>query len=489
MGVIQGVKKLDDMKDINISEEMYQHIEKWKQLYQGYHEPFHKTEYQTIEDGKCTRTRSTLNVPKVASEELATLVFNERCQINFGDETFGEAIGEVLDACGFRREFQRYLEYMFALGGVVVKAHVENKKEIKLSYVNADSFIPTEWTGKKITGGIFLDETIKGDKRYAHLEWHKWEDGDYVIRHHVYEADVNSDELGIKVPLTTLYPEMKKEVFYIEGLKDCSMFVHIKPNSANNVDLNSPLGVSIFANAYDTIKAIDIAFDSFEREFILGKKRILVPTSAIKRVVDPETGQTKRYFDANDEVFEAFKFEGDDSNEFKDLSVELRVDEHIAAINALLNLFAMQIGFSAGAFSFDGQSMKTATEVVSEQSKTFRTKQSHEVLIEEGIKSIIDLIVALSDLYDLGINEPKDSKKREVTVTFDDSVAEDKLGDLQYWIQLTSNNLVSKKRMLTTLLGLTDEEAEQELLLVAEENNMLASQGVDFFGMNTNEEA
>src|SRR5699024_5517403 len=268
MGLIQGIKKLDDKKDVNISEEMYKRIDIWKQLYQGYHEPFHKLEYNTIQ-GKKTRNRSTLNMPKVASEELATLVFNERCQINFSDEKLAKDITEVLDQCGFRREFQRYLEYMFALGGLIIKGHVDDDK-IKLSYVNADSFIPTGWTNRKITEGIFVNETIKGDKRYTHLEWHYWEKDMYYIKHELFEADVNSGDLGISVPVTTLYPEMEKDLIPIENLT-CSLFTYIKPNSANNVDLDSPLGVSIFANALDTIKAIDIAFDSFEREFVLGK--------------------------------------------------------------------------------------------------------------------------------------------------------------------------------------------------------------------------
>jgi A118 family predicted phage portal protein len=250
--------------------------------------------------------------------------------------------------------------------------------------------------------------------------------------------------------------------------------------------MDSPLGVSIFANALDSLRALDVAFDSFEREFRLGKKRILVPDTAIRTIVDPDTGKHVRYFDANDEVYQAFKFENEEGDNFKDLSVELRVDEHVAAINSLLNLFAMQIGFSAGSFSFDGQSMKTATEVVSENSKTFRTKQSHEVIIEEGLIEMIDIIVDLAALYKIF---PKPSKKYEVSVTFDDSIAEDKTGDLNYWTQLVTNKLATRKRAIMSVLGLTEDEAEQELLAIAEEDKQGTPEMIDFFGMNRNEEA
>src|SRR5690606_31265168 len=108
-----------------------------------------------------------------------------------------------------------------------------------------------------------------------------------------------------------------------------------------------------------------------------------------------------RYFDANDEAYQAFNFMDSDAQKIQDMSVEIRVDEHIKAIQALLDILAMQIGFSAGAFTFDGQGVKTATEVVSENSKTYRTKNSHEVVVEEALKELIACIVQAAELYGL----------------------------------------------------------------------------------------
>ena len=218
------------------------------------------------------------------------------------------------------------------------------------------------------------------------------------------------------------------------------MFVYFKPNTANNLDLTSPLGISLYANALGTLKSLDIAFDSFQREFVLGKKRIMVPTSAIRTVIDPQTGIPQRYFDATDEVYEAMNFD-DGAKQIQDISVELRVEEHTAAINALLNYVSTQVGFSAGAFSFDGQGVKTATEVVSENSKTFRTKQSHETIIEDGIRDLVDIIIEIAALYD----EFESTDKYEVTVTFDDSIAEDQTAEINKQVTLVMNGLITKK--------------------------------------------
>jgi len=231
------------------------------------------------------------------------------------------------------------------------------------------------------------------------------------------------------------------------------------------------------------LQSIDIAFDSFQREFRLGKKRIIVPDSAIKMVVDPQTGQMHRYFDANDETYEVFKGESADSfaNGFKDVSVSLRVEEHISAINALLNLLAMQIGFSSGAFSFDGQSVKTATEVVSENSKTFRSKQSHENVIETGLTELVDCIGQLAELYSL-FSRPKEY---DVTVSFDDSIAEDQNAEIAKQIQLVSNGLTTKVKAIMRIHGYSEQEAMDMLAAIKEEQATANAEAIDMFGVNS----
>src|SRR5690625_3540177 len=211
------------------------------------------------------------------------------------------------------------------------------------------------------------------------------------------------------------------------------------------------------------MKAIDTAFDSFHREFRLGKKRIFVPDSMIRTVYD-EKRRPKRYFDSSDEVYQGYP--GDmDETQIHDIKVELRVDEHVAAINAMLNLFAMQTGFSAGTFTFDGESMKTATEVVSEQSKTFKSKQSHEVIIEAALQELIGSIVAMAELYGM-ISAPDEY---EVSVTFDDSIAEDKSAEIDQQTQLVSARLQSRKRAIVKIHGVTEDEADEILQEILDE--------------------
>lgn len=465
LGLIKSIEKLSEHKDITLNEEMFQKIDEWKALYSGYHEPFHKVSYHTVE-GLKTRKLDTLMMPKTAAAEMASLVYNEKCEISIDDETVAEFIDDVLKKNKFNKKFQDYLEYSFAHGGMVIKPYIE-KNRIMLSFVTADCFIPISWRNDSIYEAVFPFEFQKRDKEYTHLEWHLWENDVYVIRNEVYESH-NGADLGVKVPLSNHFPNLEEET-HISGLK-CSIFSYFKPNSANNIDTQSPLGISLYANALDTIKAIDTAFDSFNREFRLGKKRIIVPAHMVKSVIDPNTGEVSRYFDSSDETYEAFNTDNMDDSKIHEMNITLRVEEHISAINALLNLFSMQTGFSSGTFTFDGQSMKTATEVVSEQSKTFKSKQSHEIIVEAALQELIGSIVAMGELYGM-VNAPEDY---EVTVAFDDSIAEDKTAEINKQVQLVQAELQSKKRAIMKIFGVTEDEAMKIIAEIAEEQRQVA---------------
>nr|WP_234465823.1 MULTISPECIES: phage portal protein [unclassified Bacillus (in: firmicutes)] len=480
MGIISGIKKVTDNRKITINEESYKQIDVWKAIYSGHFSEWHDLKYQTVE-GQKQRRMASLNMAKVVTQEMSSLIFNEKCSINISDEVLFDNIKNVLDDNNFYREFQRYLEYMLSLGGMVIKVYYN--QGIKLSFVTADCFVPVSWDNNKVTEGVFINESTKAGKYYTLLEWHLIERTNegpqHVIKNELYVSR-NKGELGVRTGLKELYENLEDEV----RIKNLSRptFVYFKPNTANNLDLYSPLGISMYGNSLDVLKSLDIAFDSFQREFVLGKKRIIVPASAIKHVVDPISGMSHRYFDSSDEVYEAMKMEGD--QRIQDISVTLRVEEHTAAINAKLNYLSMQTGFSTGAFSFDGQGVKTATEVVSENSKTFKTKQSHETILEDCIRDLVDVIVDIAALY----GTFSTTEDYEVTVTFDDSIAEDQTAEINKQVTLVMNGLTTKKLAIMKIHGVSEEEAERIVQEIQNENKMVMPEGVDFFGMNNKQQ-
>lgn len=453
MGLIKKLENVADHAKVGISNEFYNRIIEWRSLHRGYHKGFHDIEYHTVEGCK-KRRMATLNMPKMVSQELATLIFNERCKVAVSDDSLNEFIGDILIKDGFNGNFQQYLEFMFAYGGLVIKPFIENN-EIKLQYVTADSFLPVGWDNSRVTEGVFVAEIVKGGKTYTHLEWHTFDKGLYSIKNELFES-VTGVDLGTKVPLNTIFDNLEPLVL-MQNVK-APLFAYFKPNLANNFDSTNPLGISVFANSIDTLHTIDVQFDSLQREFRLGRKRIIVPTSAVQVKVDKASGSFKRYFDTKDETYEAMDIGDMDSNAFREINSQLRVTDHIDGINASLDLLAGQIGFNPGSFSFDKRGgAKTATEIISENSKTFRTKQSHENAIEKGITDLIEAIVTLSVAAGL-IRQPREY---EVTVSFDDSIASDINAESDLQIKLVASELNSRKNAIMKLFGLNENEAEK----------------------------
>ena len=234
---------------------------------------------------------------------------------------------------------------------------------------------------------------------------------------------------------------------------------------------------------------MDVCYDSFRREFVLGKKRIIVPTSCIRQVTDPSTGRLVRYFDATDEVYEAFSTDDTDQLKIQDNTVELRVDEHISAINALLNTLCLQLGFSAGTFTFDkSQGVKTATEVISENSKTYKTIKANQLQVKDAIERLVKGIIEVAKLYDVEFNGYKisDVKDYEVNVVFDDSILQDRQTNINEGIMLMNNGVMSKLTYMTKILGMTEEEAMQELECIRNETGVNV-EAVDNFLMGGEE--
>lgn len=467
VGLLKEINNVTSFSAVISSEEDYDRMQIWRDLYRGYLAnyagmPYHDVNYSTVDGTRKRRQRASMNMAKVSCEKMASLVFNEKCVINISDATLSDNIEDVLKANNFNKRFQQHLEFGFALGGFVIKPFVVDGK-IKISFVTAQNFFPLQTTNDEIQAGVFVNETRQGDKWYYLLEWHTWENGAYLITNELYQS-TSRDNLGIKVDLGILYPNMEKQII-INNLTR-PLFIYIKPNIANNFETNSPLGVSIFANSIDTLKSLDIAFDSFQREFVLGKRRILVPYSAVRTFVDPKTQELHRFFDADDEVYQSMRSQNTDPDFIKDLSVELRVEDHIKAINALLNIFAMQIGMTAGTFTFNSAQIKTATEVMSENSETFRTKSSHETLVEHGLKELVDTIVELASLYGIFTT----TGEYDVNVEFDDSITQDKAQNANFYITMVASQMMPKVEAIKRIFDFTDEQAQEWVAKITAEN-------------------
>ena len=462
----------------------------WQAIYKGYYKAWHDVPLKTLNDPKGkTRTLATMNAGKMACSQMARYVWNERCRITAStagwnsdeEDPLDEFLHHVLHENRFGTAFGDLLEKAFAMGGGAVKEWVEIPKDengndigegrIRLSYHMAGQFVPTAWDNSKVTSAIFINREAKDGYYYSTVEWHKRMGNTYRVTNDLYRMPIKqTDEpqniLGWWYPLNMMYPLLSPSTDIFDAKE--TYFQYIKPFGANFADDSSPLGMSIFAPAMNTLHGIDIMFDSLQREFVLGKKRIIAPARAMKQVPGLNGGRSQRYFDADDEVWEALATDNPEDLKIYDNSVDLRVEPHISGINGSLAILCAQIGFDAGTLAFDkSQGLKTATEVISENSKTFGTVQAHENNIKDALCAMVRAIFELAVKYNLtwkGV--PVERLVRngyDVSIKFDDSIIQDKDAEINRGVMLVGAGLESKKHFMCHTLGYTEEEADAEL--------------------------
>lgn len=404
------------------------------------------------------RDMSLMNSAKVLCDEFSALTFSEKTEVTVSDSRVQQFVNSVFEKNGFYENMPQFLSYAYALGGGAVKCYAD-KGKIVLDFLKADCFFPTEYDNRRITGGVFRSVNFIRNTYYTLLEHYS---GGNVVHRLFRSADKNS--LGAECPLSELY-DIPETVNYNSA---APMFAYFRPAVSNNLG-DCCLGLSVFANCTDTLKALDTAFDSFSREFILGRKRIIVPSSSIRTVVDTETGEVSRYFDADDEVYQAMRCDDENDLKITDNTMTIRVSEHVDSINALLNILCFQCGLSAGHLSFDGAGgMKTATEVISENSKTFRTAKAHKNMLEEFLKNLVRSVAALGEFLGLC---PALADDAEISVSFADNIIEDDNTVIDNNIKLVQAGLKSKLSALMEIMKCDEQTARKELERIDEENS------------------
>ena len=431
----------------------YAKMDMWQRIYEG--EPEWKVVKQAGLGKGGKRRMNMLNTAKILCDEFAHKCFAEQVDISCGSEEYDKFILDFLDREGFWKNIPQLLSKAFAQGGCVMREYIDNGK-VRLSFVEGRHFYPLKWDNRIVSEGIFEEISARGKYYYTLFEKHSEKEGIFLIEDLLFKSS-DPNVLGDRVPLTELYPNMESDSFTYDT--SVPLFQYFKPDFSCNIRTELPLGISCFANCTDTLKAIDVAFDSFAREFILGKKRIIVPSSCIRTVVNPETGISERYFDADDEVYQALKCDEDKDLKITDNTVALRVQEHVDAINALLNILCFQVGLSPGSLSFDKSGgVKTATEVISEENKTAITIRCQKNLLVEFIEGMCRAVLELA----MKTGEISQGEY-EITAAFKDSVIIDDNTLIDNNIKLVSAGLKSKLSAMMEVMKCDEETAKKEL--------------------------
>lgn len=481
MGLINAVQNVLSTSDLIIDSNFYSKISEWQNIYAG--EDDIKS-WQDVTGKIHRRKRMSLKMAKVISKKMSTLVFNEKARIlisengdaenddNIDKSQANQFVKSVLEDNYFYHNFGTRLEYMFSGGGLAIRTYVKDGK-VKIRFATADSFLPISQDENGVSECAIISKFAKSGKYYTLVELHTEDDSNYLVQNRLFESDNNSDELGTEIPLTTIYGDSLKEISkYPKSSYSRPTFVYLKPNLANNFDPSSPLGISIYANAVDTLDELDQAYDMLMQELVMGRRRIVAPDWMMIRNTDPRTGKKKAYVDFEEEVYQSYYSDISSPNapqKPEDVTLGLRTQEITQTINTLLDYLCGQTGFSVGSFTYTAaQGVETATGVISRNSDTYQSKRDHETIIEDGLKKMIISILELGKAA--GIYQG--STDVDISINFDDSIAQDRTENAKYF-QLMNGNapLMPQKEAIKRANDLTDSEAEDWYSQIKEENS------------------
>lgn len=461
------VQKLTELGYTTIPEAFYGKVAEWKSWYQGNVKGFHSYRVRNGESVvKCKRY--SLGMGKKLCEDWANLLMNEKVQITLEGQREQEFVDRILTENNFTVRANEMQEMKSALGTVayiprVIGQEVSESGEIvpgnaagiAIDYVTIENIYPLAWSNGYISECAFSSVVTRGGKDYAYLQIHKkGADGLYVIENRIYRYDnelLSDEQLGNVQGFERIPP-------VVHTGSDRRKFVIDRPNIANNYNYLLPTGISVYANAIDVMQGVDIAYDSYVNEFVLGKKRIMVKPSASK-YLDGEP-----VFDPSDVVFYVLPEDVSDSAVITPIDMALRTAEHNTGIQDQLNILSSKCGFGETYYRFDGGSVATATQVISENSTLFRTIKKHEIILEQVLDELCRVILRLGNAaMGLGLNE-----NVEISIDFDDSIIEDDTTNFSRDMQMLSAGIMNDWEFRAKWMN-EDEETAKAALPKAED--------------------
>lgn len=447
-----------------VSDETYRYIDEWMEWYQGDVEKFHK--YKVF-NGVATTTqkRYSLGMAKKVCEDWANLLLNEKVSIKAGN--YEKRLNEVLRINNFRVKGNQLIELAFALGTGAFVEYKDAQGDIIIDFVRADMIYPLSWDNGNITECAFGCTMVINGKEVIYLQIHRKgkvaEDAETIEKTDQYyiENKYIDAESGKEVETS------KNVIPIIDTGYSSPLFQIITPNICNNIDLDSPLGISIYANSMAQLKGCDLVYDSYINEYILGRKRIMVPITMAKKMMEKE-GITAPSFDPNDTVYYLMPSDNRDESKPEQVDMSIRAQEHELGIQRCLDILSLKIGMGTGRYQFNSSGVKTATEVISDKSDLYQNRQKNAIIIEAALIALVRAVAFL----DTGIEV-------ETTVNFDDSIIEDTNATIDKNIKLVQEGLRSKLTAIMEIEKCSEQDAKKELERIAEDEQ-ITGQDIDW---------
>lgn len=404
-------------------------IQKCANIYQG--KPYWLSDDEDIK---------TVNMAKAICSEVARLTTLATSIVIDGSKR-AEWLQQQIDNIYY--QFRQWVEYGCAYGTIILKPNGES-----IDLVLPSDYEITEQKNGKITGAVFINRatSTNGKIFYTRLEYHRFINDVYVISNRCYEG-YTANDLYKPIPIEDTPWSMLKDEVGVANL-DRPLFSVLKTPSANNIDVDSPMGMPVFADAIEELKDLDIAYSRNVNEIFDSARMVLMDSDRLL----PVQGGLNEQVSGWDRVRQRMHLPryvrnvfGDGQNAFyQEINPNLETDKRLEGINSLLSQIGYKVGFANGYFVFnESKGITTATQIEADQQRTVQFIKDMRDQFQSCIDGLIYALDKFADLYSLA-----PVGKYEVTYGFGDilyNYEEDKLrwwgyvqsGKIPFWYYLT----------------------------------------------------
>lgn len=397
----------------------------------------------------------------VITSEIARLALLEFDVNISGNSARKDIVSKVMNK-ELSGDLRRQLEYGCAYGSMIIKPCIEGGS-ISIDHVKPNAFIPLEFdSSNRLTSVICLERKSINGAIYTKAEKCTYKDNTYTVQTKAYYSTDYYD-LGVEVKLSEVEAWGSLKPFVTIKNVDRPLFGFFRYPAANNIDIDSPLGVSVCSKSCNTLRDLDASYNKFNTEIDTSDK-VLFAADYLLSGINNKKIERKNPLP---NLIKGLNFTTN-GTEIKEWVPEIRDQAYKSVMQMYIDTVTIQCGFDSGYFTFDSSDgvIRTATEVRADQQRTLSTITDVQIELKKAIEDLLYGIIALIDLYELA----PEAEDFNYSIKYKDFNL-DPEQERERMLKLIEKGIYPKWKYLVEFEGYTEEKAREFIKDMEESKN------------------
>ena len=419
----------------------------------------------------------SLNLPAFISSEIARQIVLEMKWNITGKDKDGKTQNEDGDdvmnprAEYLKNEFEKLttvlrlkLEQGCAAGGMLIKPYPNTEDgHIYFDWAMDWGLYPLAFDDDGNLSDVIIPDIFRDGKTiYTRLERHTVVKEGVEITQRAFKSTIE-DSLGMEISLTDVDRWKSLQEKAVVKQTDGPLFGWYKVAAANNIDVDSPLGASVFAKAIDVIQEADMQYSRLLWEYKGSELAIDVDPTAL-RPKKTEGGGVEMP-KLNQRLFRAVDIDKGDRDLYDVFSPNIRDASLLNGLNQLMIRIEDLSGLSRGTLSDANVEARTATEMKIIKQRSYTTIADNQAALETCLKNVVRAMDKYATVYHLAPEGEYD-----VSFEWDDSILTDTDAEMQERMMMLNAGIISKAEFREWYFGETKAQAKAAIENITQEN-------------------